>query len=52
MVIDMGDPGGVVQVSVEKLQVLAQAVSRCNASTQTVITVLDGPAGCFTVDTN
>lgn len=52
MVIDVGDPGGVVQVSVEELQVLAQTVSRCHTPTQTVVTVLDGPAGRFTVDTN
>lgn len=52
VVIDMGDPSGVVQISIEKLQVLAQTVSRCHTPTQTIITVLDGPAGCFTVDTN
>lgn len=48
----MGDPGGVVQVSVEELQVLAQTVSRCHTPTQAIITVLDGPACRFTVDTN
>lgn len=52
MVVDVGDPGGVVQVRVEKLQVLAQTVPRRHAPTQTVVTVLDGPAGRFTVDTN
>lgn len=52
MVIDVGDPGGIVQVSVEELQVLAQTVSRCHASTQTVVAVLDGPAGRFAVHTN
>lgn len=52
MVIDVGDPGRVVQVSVEELQVLTQTVSRCHAPTQTVIAVLYGPAGGFAVDTN
>lgn len=52
VVIDVGDPGRVVQVSVEELQVLTQTVSRCHAPTQTVIAVLYGPAGGFAVDTN
>ena len=52
VVIDMGDPGWVVQVSIEKLQVLTQVVSRSHTPTQTIIAVLDRPAGCFTVDTN
>lgn len=52
VVIDVSDPGGVVQVGVEELQVLAQTVSRCHPSAQTIVTVLDGPAGGFTVDTN
>lgn len=50
MVVDMSDPGGVVQVGVKELQVLAQTVSRRHASTQTIVTVLDGPAGGFAVD--
>ncbi len=48
----MGDPGGVVQVSVEKLQVLAETVSRRHTATQTIVPELDGPAGCFAVDTH
>lgn len=52
VVVDMCDPGWVVQVSIEELQVLAQTVSRCHTPTQTVISVLDGPAGCFAVDTH
>lgn len=52
MVVDVGDPGGVAQVGVEELQVLAQAVFRCHASPQTIVAVLDGPAGGFTVDAN
>lgn len=52
VVVDVGYPGGIVQVRIEELQVLAQAVPRCHSPTQAVITVLDGPAGCFAVDTN
>lgn len=52
VIIDVGDPGGVIQVSVEELQMLAQTVSRCYTPAQTVITVLDGPTCCFTVDTD
>lgn len=52
VVVDVGDPGGVVQVSIEELQVLAQTVPGCHTPTQAVITVLDGPAGSFTVNTN
>lgn len=52
VVVDVGDPGGVVQVSVEELQVLAQTVSRRHTPTQTVVTVLDGPTGRFTVNPN
>lgn len=52
MVVDVGYPGGIVQVRVEELQVLAQAVPGRYSPTQAVITVLDGPAGCFAVDTN
>lgn len=50
MVVDVCDPGWVVQVGVEELQVLAQTVSGRHSSTQTVVTVLDGPAGSFAVD--
>lgn len=52
MVVDVRDPGRVVQVSVEELQVLTQTVSRCHASPQTVVTVLYSPARGFTVDAN
>lgn len=50
MVVQVRDPGWVVQVSVEELQVLAQTVSGRHSSTQTVVSVLDGPAGGFAVD--
>lgn len=52
VVVDVGDPGGVVQVSVEELKVLAQTVSGRHSPTKTIIPVLDGPAGRFTVHTN
>lgn len=52
MVVDVGDPGGVVEVGVEELQVLSQAVPGGHAPTQAVVAVLDGPAGGFTVDAN
>lgn len=50
MVVDVGDPGRIVEIGVEELQMLAQAVPRGHAPTQTVVTVLDGPASRLTVD--
>lgn len=52
MVVDVGDPGRIVQVGVEELQVLTQTVSRCHTSPQTIVAVLYSPARGFTVDTN
>ena len=48
----MGDPGRVVQVSVEELQLLTPTVSRSHTPTYTIIPVLYSPAGGFTVDMN
>lgn len=50
MVVNVCDPGWVVQVGVEKLQMLSQAVPGGHTSTQTVVTILNGPTGCFTVN--
>ena len=50
MVIDVCDAGGVVEVGVEELQMLAQAVPGGHTAAQAVIAVLDGPAGRLAVD--
>lgn len=52
MVVDVGDSSGIAQISVEELQMLAQAVFGGHASPQTIVAVLYGPAGGFTVDTD
>lgn len=50
VVVNMCYPGGVIQVSVEELQMLAQAVPGGHSAAQPVVSILDGPAGSFAVD--
>ena len=50
MVVHVCDPRGVVEVGVEELQMLAQAVPGGHAAAQAVVAVLDGPAGRLAVD--